>query len=293
MATLFIHIPVLLQEVLTYLKPEPKTVWLDGTVGLGGHSEALLTRVLPEGRLLAMDRDPRNLAMAKQRLSAFTDAVIFVCDSFAQAKSHAYAHGFTSFDGILLDLGFSSAHLQDASRGFSFLASGPLDMRYDPSSQTLTAQEIVNTWSEDQIARIFRVYGEELKARRFAQAIVKERTKHPLTTTTQLADLIEQEVGHRGKIHPATQIFQALRIAVNDELGELERALPDLVELLKPGGRIAIISFHSLEDRIVKTFFQQCSQLNVVTKKPVTATQTEIKQNPRARSAKLRVAEKK
>ncbi len=293
MATPFIHIPVLLQEVLTYLKPEPKTVWLDGTVGLGGHSEALLTRALPESRLLAMDRDPQNLALAKQCLSAFTDAVIFVSDSFAHAKKHAYAHGLCPFDGILLDLGFSSAHLQDASRGFSFLAAGPLDMRYDPSSQILTAEKIVNTWSEDELARIFRVYGEELKARRFAQAIVKERVKHPLKTTTQLADLIEQEVGYRGKIHPATQIFQALRIAVNDELGELERALPDLVELLKPGGRIAIISFHSLEDRVVKTFFQQCDQLNVVTKKPVTATQTEIKQNPRARSAKLRVAEKK
>ena len=293
MATPFIHIPVLLQEVLTYLKPEPKTVWLDGTVGLGGHSEALLTRALPESRLLAMDRDPQNLALAKQCLSAFTDAVIFVSDSFAHAKKHAYAHGLCPFDGILLDLGFSSAHLQDASRGFSFLAAGPLDMRYDPSSQILTAEEIVNTWSEDELARIFRVYGEELKARRFAQAIVKERVKHPLKTTTQLADLIEQEVGYRGKIHPATQIFQALRIAVNDELGELERALPDLAELLKPGGRIAIISFHSLEDRVVKTFFQQCDQLNVVTKKPVTATQTEIKQNPRARSAKLRVAEKK
>jgi len=293
MATPFIHIPVLLQEVLTYLKPEPKTVWLDGTVGLGGHSEALLTRALPESRLLAMDRDPQNLALAKQCLSAFTDAVIFVSDSFAHAKKHAYAHGLCPFDGILLDLGFSSAHLQDASRGFSFLAAGPLDMRYDPSSQILTAEKIVNTWSEDELARIFRVYGEELKARRFAQAIVKERVKHPLKTTTQLADLIEQEVGYRGKIHPATQIFQALRIAVNDELGELERALPDLAELLKPGGRIAIISFHSLEDRVVKTFFQQCDQLNVVTKKPVTATQTEIKQNPRARSAKLRVAEKK
>lgn len=293
MATPFIHIPVLLQEVLLYLKPEPKTVWLDGTVGLGGHSEALLTCALPESRLLAMDRDPRNLAMAKQRLSAFTDAVIFVCDSFAHATSHAYAHGLCPFDGILLDLGFSSAHLQDASRGFSFLAAGPLDMRYDPSSQMLTAEEIVNTWSEDELARLFRVYGEELKARRFAQAMVKERAKHPLKTTTQLADLIEEVVGHRGKIHPATQIFQALRIAVNDELGELERALPNLVKLLKPGGRIAIISFHSLEDRVVKTFFQQCDQLHVVTKKPVTASQTEIKQNPRARSAKLRVAEKK
>jgi 16S rRNA (cytosine1402-N4)-methyltransferase len=205
---------------------------------------------------------------------------------------HAYAHGFSSFDGILLDLGFSSAHLQDASRGFSFLAQGPLDMRYDPS-QDLTAETIVNTWSEDELARIFRVYGEELKARRFAKAIVKERAQHPLKTTTQLADVIEQEVGYRGKIHPATQVFQAIRIAVNDELGELERALPDLADLLKPGGRIAIISFHSLEDRIVKTFFHTCDQLVAITKKPVVATKTEIKQNPRARSAKLRVAEKK
>ena len=286
-----IHIPVLLHEVIEHLNPEPKTVFIDGTVGLGGHSKALLERVLPLGRLLAIDRDQRNLDSAKEMLADYTDAVIFVCDSFANMKSHAYAHKFNEVDGILLDIGFSSAHIQDASRGFSFMAEGLLDMRYD-QNQTLTAQEIVNKWSEDDLARIFRQYGEEKQARFIARKMIKHRKKTPFTTTTELAAFIEELIPKRGKTHPATKVFQSLRIAVNDELGELEKVLPDAVDLLKPGGKIAIISFHSLEDRIVKRFFKDRTDLKIVTKKPVTPSKTEIKQNPRSRSAKLRVAEK-
>lgn len=287
----FIHVPVLLREVIEHLKPEPKTVFIDGTVGLGGHSKALMERVLPLGRLLAIDRDPRNLDIAKETLVDYTDAVIFVCDSFANMKQHAYDQQLTQVNGILLDLGFSSAHIEDASRGFSFLAEGLLDMRYDPD-QSLTAQEIVNKWSEDDLAEIFRKYGEEKQARKIAQALIRQRKHHPFTTTIELAEYIEAIIPRRGKVHPATKVFQALRIAVNDELGELERVLPDAVELLAPGGRLAIISFHSLEDRIVKHFFKKHPELTVVTKKPVAPSEREIKQNPRARSAKLRVAEK-
>lgn len=285
------HIPVLLDEVLTYLKPEPKCLFIDGTVGLGGHAEAIVQRVLPVGRLLGIDRDAANLERTRVRLSGFGEAVVLANDSYAQIATHAKAHNFTAVDGILLDLGYSSVHVDDPARGFSFRADGPLDMRYD-RSQSLTAEEIVNTWTEDELAKIFRQYGEEAKARPIAQAIVSSRSEASITTTMQLAELIAQTVRRRGKIHPATLVFQALRIAVNDEFGELERALPECVKLLRPGGRLAIISFHSLEDRIVKRFFKDCPDLEVVTKRPVVGTQDEVRANPRARSAKLRVAER-
>ncbi len=285
------HKPVLLNEVSNYLKPEPKSLLIDGTVGLGGHAATLLPRVLPGGRLLGIDRDATNLEMARERLSGFGDAVVLVHDSYAQVQRHAYAHGFTHVQGILLDLGFSSVHVDQPDRGFSFQSDGPLDMRYD-QTQSLTAEEIVNTWSEDELARIFRQYGEEVNARPISRSIVRSREKEPLTRTTQLAELIASQTRHRGKIHPATKVFQALRIAVNDELGELERVLPECVNLLAPGGRLAIISFHSLEDRIIKSFFKRTPALKVVTKRPITASREEQLENPRARSAKLRVAEK-
>lgn len=285
------HKPVLLEEVSNYLKPEPKSLLIDGTVGLGGHAATLLPRVLPGGRLLGIDRDAANLERARERLSGFGDAVVLVHDSYAKVRVHARAHGFQSVDGILLDLGFSSVHVDQPDRGFSFQYDGPLDMRYD-QFQSLTASEIVNMWSQDELARIFRTYGEELQARSIAQAIVASRGKIPFNRTTQLAELIASTTRRHGKMHPATKVFQALRIAVNDELGELERALPECVKLLKPGGRLAIISFHSLEDRIIKQFFKRTPTLKVVTKRPVTASREEIAQNPRSRSAKLRVAEK-
>jgi 16S rRNA (cytosine1402-N4)-methyltransferase len=285
------HIPVLLDEVIEYLKPEPKRLFIDGTVGLGGHAQAIVQRVLPVGRLLGIDRDAANLERTRQRLSGFGEAVVLANDSYANISTHAKTHGFTAVDGILLDLGYSSVHVDDPSRGFSFQADGPLDMRYD-QTQSLTAEEIVNTWSEDELASIFRKYGEEVKARPIAQAIVQARSETPIRTTLQLAELIARTVRRRGKIHPATQTFQALRITVNDEFGELERALPECVSLLRPGGRLAIISFHSLEDRIIKRFFKQHPDLNVLTKRPVTGSQDEVRVNPRARSAKLRVAER-
>ncbi|MBI4435688.1 16S rRNA (cytosine(1402)-N(4))-methyltransferase RsmH, partial [Candidatus Uhrbacteria bacterium] len=190
-----------------------------------------------------------------------------------------------------LDLGFSSVHVDDPDRGFSFQNDGPLDMRYD-QSQPLTAGEVVDTWSEEELARIFRQYGEEVNARAIARSIVRSRVEDPLTRTLALAALIASTTRRHGKVHPATKVFQALRIAVNDEFGELERALPECVNLLKPGGRLAIISFHSLEDRIIKQFFKSTPALKVVTKRPITATREERLENPRARSAKLRVAEK-
>jgi 16S rRNA (cytosine1402-N4)-methyltransferase len=285
------HKPVLQSEVSNYLKPEPKSLLIDGTVGLGGHAATLLPRVLPGGRLLGIDRDATNLELARQRLSGFGDAVVLVHDRYANVRTHAYAHGFTHVNAILLDLGFSSVHVDDPDRGFSFQHDGPLDMRYD-QSQSLTASEIVNTWSEEELARIFRQYGEELRARSIAHLMIEARKQEPMTRTLQLADLIASQRRQHGRLHPATKVFQALRMAVNDELGELERVLPECVNLLQPGGRLAIISFHSLEDRLVKNFFKNTSVLKVVTKRPVTATREEIAANPRSRSAKLRVAEK-
>ena len=285
------HVPVLLHEVIEYFNPKPNQLFIDGTVGQGGHAEVILERILPRGRLLGIDRDSESLGVAKKRLLSSQDRVVFVEDSFANTKSHAYVHQFTHVNGILLDLGFASHHVDVASRGFTFKNNGPFDMRYD-RSQKLSAQEIVNTWSEDELARIFRIYGEEKKAREIAKAIVRARKTKPLKSTTQLADLVEQVVKRRGKIHPATKVFQAIRIAVNTELDELEKALPDLIELLEPKGRIAIITFHSLEDRMVKRFFANSDQLTLVNKKVIKPSQKEIKANPRARSAKLRIAEK-
>ena len=289
---MFTHIPVLLQQVREHIQPEPNKHYIDGTVGQGGHAEDILEHSLPDVRLLAFDRDARNLAVAQSRLAKYGDAVVFIRDSFANVRSHAYAHKFTHVDGILLDLGFSSAHVDEPERGFSFQQDGPLDMRYD-TSQGETAADVVNTWEEDELAKIFRVYGEEPKARDIAEAIVSVRKQEKFTRTLQLAHMIESVVPRRGKTHPATKVFQALRIAVNTELDELERALPDMVDLLKPGGRLLIISFHSLEDRIVKRFFKEHPDLELVNKKVIVADQEEVKENPRARSAKLRVAEKR
>jgi 16S rRNA (cytosine1402-N4)-methyltransferase len=286
------HIPVLLNEVMEHLKPEANHILIDGTVGQAGHALAFMQRALPEGRLLGIDRDETNLAIAKERLNDFGDRVVLVKDSYAHTNTHAYAHQFDSVNSILLDVGFSSAHIDDPERGFSFALDGPLDMRYD-RSQELTAEAIVNSWSADELAKVIRQYGEDRNAARIAEAIVMHRKLNRIETTGGLATCIADRVKRTGKIHPATQTFQALRIAVNDELGELERALPQLTRLLALGGRMAIISFHSLEDRIVKQFFKSSAELDVITKRPVTATREEVKENPRARSAKLRVAQKK
>ncbi len=285
------HVPVLLEEVSNYLKPEPNKLFIDGTVGLGGHAYALMSRALPGSRLMGIDRDADNLKRAGERLKTFGDAVILVHDSYARAEAHAYDHGFTSVHAILLDLGFSSVHVDDPQRGFSFQSDGPLDMRYD-LSQTLTAEKVVNEWPLDELARVFRQYGEEVYAWPIARAIVKARAHHRVSTTLELAQIVEDVVKRHGKLHPATRVFQALRIAVNDELGELSRVLPDFVAFLAPGGRIAVITFHSLEDRLIKRFFKSCPDLRGLTKRVVTPSQEEVRKNPRARSAKLRVAQR-
>lgn len=284
------HTPVLLKETLELLCPQPGQTFVDGTVGLGGHAAAVWQRIAPNGRLLAIDRDEQNLKLAQKNLSSFGEGITFVQDSYAEVKNIAYEHGLSSARGILLDLGYSSSHVENASRGFSFQAEGPLDMRYD-QSQTVTAEGIVNGWTTDELAEIFRKYGEESQARRIAKAIFQARHKERFTTTKQLADFISELMPRRGRIHPATKIFQALRIAVNDELGELERALPDLVDLLESGGVLAIITFHSLEDRLVKNFIKDQALRGVgdnLTKRVIKPSLEEVRSNPRARSAKLR-----
>jgi 16S rRNA (cytosine1402-N4)-methyltransferase len=290
--TQYSHIPVLLSEVIHHLQPEPNQVFFDGTVGQGGHASAIAARILPGGRLLVTDRDPVNLSIARERLASFGKSIVFKNTSYADVAELAKKTHMRPFDGILLDLGYSSLHVDDPARGFSFQKNGPLDMRYDPKS-TLNAWTIVNEWDEDSLSRILRVYGEEPKAQEITKAIVHARKNATIETTLQLAQLISTVFRGRGAIHPATKTFQALRIAVNDELGELERALPLCAETLAIGGRFAIITFHSLEDRIVKQFFKTYPSLEVITKRPIVPSRDEIKKNPRARSAKLRVAVKK
>lgn len=301
------HVPVLYQEVLEYLRPESGRLYIDGTVGAGGHSAGLLQASAPDGRLLAFDRDPAAIDFSKSQLAKFDDRVVFVQASYADMAALAPEMGFEKVDGILLDLGLSSRQLEDARRGFSFMQDGPLDMRFD-TTRGRSASDLINNLSELALAEIFRDYGEVRQNRKYARAIVHQR---PLETTGQLADLILQESGgRRGRIHPATQVFQALRIAVNDELGMLERGLEAAVKLLKPGGRLAVISFHSLEDRLVKNFIRDQGRdcicppqqpvctcdveptLKAVTRKVVRPSEKEVAENPRSRSAKMRVAER-
>lgn len=300
------HVPVLLDEVLEYLQPEPGDMYIDGTIGAGGHAAAILERSAPDGQLLGLDQDPNALDVAAERLDVFGDRVTLVRGNFRSMRDVAREHKFTSVDGILLDLGYSSLQIEDMERGFSFRADAPLDMRLDPDAPT-TAADLVNHLSQTELADIIYDYGEERQSRKIARAIVEHR---PVTTARELGDLIEDVVGRRGRIHPATRTFQALRIAVNDELEALEEVLPQAITLLRPAGRVAVISFHSLEDRIVKHFFRQEAQdcicpphilvcecghtatVDVITRSPVTATEEEVDRNPRARSAKLRVAER-
>lgn len=300
------HVPVLLDEVLTYLNPRSGGTYIDATVGAGGHTAGILERSGPDGQVLGLDQDPNALDIAAERLSAFGDRVTLVRRNFRYLKDVAEEQNFTIVDGILLDLGYSSLQIDDMGRGFSFRADAPLDMRLDPDAPT-TAADLVNHLPETELADVIYEFGEERHSRKIARAIVEHR---PLTTARELGDLIEDVLGRRGRIHPATRTFQALRIAVNDELGALEDVLPQTIDLLRPGGRVAVISFHSLEDRIVKHFFKREAQdcicpphilvcecghtatVDVITRSPVTATEEEVNQNPRARSAKLRVAER-
>lgn len=281
------HTPVLATEVIEGLGLKPGDRVLDGTVGLGGHASLCLEATSPNGTLVGFDRDARNLAMAAEQLKRFGDRVTLIRDSFGNIG----AHDVGACDAALFDLGFSSVHVDDAARGFSFQHEGPLDMRYD-TTQALTAEAIVNGWSRDDLAAILRRYGEEPRAQQIAKAIFDARRAERITTTTQLADVISTVVPRFGKAHPATKTFQALRIVVNDEFGEIERGLEAAIAALKPGGRIAVITFHSLEDRLVKLILKQHRLLRPITKKPIVPTREEVLKNRRARSAKLRLAEK-
>ncbi len=307
------HQPVLLNEVVEALRPEPGKWYLDGTLGAGGHSEAILNASAPSGKLIGMDLDPNAIEMAAKRLAKFGERVKIIRGSYAFADRYITScfDNITGFDGILLDLGISSMQVDAAEKGFSFQKEGPLDMRFDPNQKT-SAYDLVNFASEEELSRIFWEYGEERAARRIAAAICSARVREPIETTTMLAEIVANAVhtNRKSKNNPATKSFQALRIAVNNELETIEKALPVLIALLKPGGRLAVISFHSLEDRIVKNFFRiestDClcppeqvvctcghkASLKRINRHAITAKDDEIRENPRARSAKLRVVEK-
>jgi 16S rRNA (cytosine1402-N4)-methyltransferase len=281
----FHHVPVLPQEALEGLNIQPGRLYLDATVGGGGHSRLIL-QADPSVKLVAVDQDERAIAAARSNLSEFTDRVTFWHGNFSNFDSQG-----KSFDGILADLGVSSAQVDIPERGFSFRHEAPLDMRMD-QGQDLTAADIVNHWDETDLANLIYTYGEERLSRRIARKILEQR---PFQTTTELAEAIFCCVPRKyryGRIHPATRTFQALRIAVNHELEVLDTLLQKAPDWLVPGGRLAIISFHSLEDRMVKHALKQSPYLKVITKKPIMAGEDELERNPRSRSAKLRVAEK-
>lgn len=282
------HLPVLLRDTINLLVLKPGSRNIDCTFGDGGHSRAILQSA-PDVQVLGIDTDAENISRAKKQKEF--EKVILVNDNFRNLKKIALENNFTSVDGILIDLGWSSTQFESRGRGFSFLRDEPLDMRLGAGE--LTAEEILNKWSESEIGEILREYGEERNWKKIAKAIVGYRQEKKIATTVQLVEIISVlRLGRHGKIHPATKIFQALRIAVNDELNALKEVLPQAVDILSSGGRLAVISFHSLEDRIVKRFFQNSKSLKIITKKPIVVDRAEILANPRSRSAKLRVAEK-
>ncbi|MBI3998859.1 MAG: 16S rRNA (cytosine(1402)-N(4))-methyltransferase RsmH [Armatimonadetes bacterium] len=303
------HVPVMLDEVLVWLAPRPGGVYVDATVGAGGHAEAILERIVPGGRLIGIDRDAQALAVAARRLARFAEAVILQHANYSAIRAVVADAGYGAVDGIVMDLGASSLQLETSDRGFSFTRPGPLDMRMD-TTQPLRAADLVNELPEDTLAKIIWTFGEERWARRIARTIVRRR---PLHTTDALAAAVGEAIPRRSwprGIHPATRTFQALRIATNRELEHLEQALPDAVGTLRGGGRLCVITFHSLEDRIVKHSFLRLSRgctcppgsptctcggsrlVRVLTRKPVTPSIDEVARNARARSAKLRVAER-
>jgi 16S rRNA (cytosine1402-N4)-methyltransferase len=302
------HQPVLYKEIIHALITSDRGTYIDGTVGAGGHAWGILEASHPDGRLLGLDVDPEALKLAKIKLTPFGNRVTLRQASYTTLVEQAHSLGWDTVNGILLDLGVSSMQLDTRERGFSFLHEAPLDMRFNPDNPT-SADDLVNHLSESDLADILYRYGEEHHSRQIARAIVRAR---PIRTTTQLAAVVAK-VTRSGKpgIHPATRSFQALRIAVNQELEALSNVLPQAINLLAPGGRLAVISFHSLEDRIVKQFFRQESKdclcpprqpictcghkasIDEINRRPIGASEEEIQNNPRARSARLRVAQKK
>jgi 16S rRNA (cytosine1402-N4)-methyltransferase len=307
-----LHVPVLLNEVLEYLDPKSGGVYIDGTLGMGGHTSEILKRSYPDGKVIGIDRDTEALKIAKERLQEFGDRVFLMHGNFSEMGRIAHELGIKEVDGILLDVGVSSLQIDMDIRGFSFLRDAPLDMRMDTTCG-ITAADIVNNYSVEELQNILWKFGEEGYARRIVREIIKTREIAKIETTRELARIVERSIPRKDwprEIHPATKTFQALRIAVNDELGSLERGLDAGINLLKGGGRLCVISFHSLEDRIVKNRFRDwenpcicppslpvcsCGKVKtarVLTKKAVKASEDEITVNPRARSARLRVAEK-
>jgi len=305
------HRAVLLDEVMVWLAPKPGGVYVDGTLGGGGHTRAIAEVIGPTGRVMALDQDAGALERARQNLGECSDRCLLVQGSFARMDEVAAAQGITKVNGVLLDVGISSDQLDDPERGFSFMREGPLDMRMDQGGAA-TAAGLLNTLDEDALADILRRFGEEPRARAISRRVVQQRIREPFARTSQLAELVmEVYGGRRGRIHPATLTFQALRIAVNGELDALEQGLKAGLRILAPGGRMAVIAFHSLEDRMVKQFFVEhqgrmeslpaggeqwvgtLPEMKILTRKPVIATDRECQENPRARSAKLRVAERK
>ncbi|MSQ23043.1 MAG: 16S rRNA (cytosine(1402)-N(4))-methyltransferase RsmH [Chloroflexi bacterium] len=309
MSSELIHLPVLLEATLELLDPQPGESFIDCTVNGGGHSVGILSCTSPTGHLLALDADIEALHRARVRLAAHGPRVTYVHGNFRHLRAIADDSGFPEVDGILIDLGMSSFQLGEATRGFAFGQEGPLDMRYDTASGQ-SAADFLESATPEAIEQTLRQFGEEPQARRIAQAIASRRQSEPIRTTRDLADLVAATVKWRGRIHPATRTFQALRIAVNDELSALTEALPQAIALLRRGARLAVISFHSLEDRIVKTGFARLAGqavaptvlvmapppappalVRIITKRPIMASDDERTGNPRSRSARLRVAE--
>jgi len=287
-----IHQPVLLAEVIASLAPADGGIYVDGNLGLGGHAERILEQSAPGGRLIGFDWDAEAMARAKERLASFGDRIQFVHRNFTALEETLMEHGVRHIDGLLLDLGLSSLQLDMSGRGFSFKGDEPLDMRMD-NRRPFTAADLLNTRSQQELADIFYYYGEERQARPIAEAVVEARRRQPLFTTAQLVEVVERAVPrrfHPKKIHVATKVFQGLRIAVNQELENLQAVLATGPKWLAVGGRFCVISFHSLEDRLVKRAFQENQLLRVLTSKPIVPGEAECGRNPRARSAKLRVA---
>ena len=288
------HNPVLLNEVLKYLNPQPNQNFVDATVGDGGQARAILENTAPNGKLIAIDRDVDSMVRAKSNLKEFENRVFFINDSFGNILKIVEESGFNRIEGILFDFGMSTSQLENSGRGFSFQKDEILDMRYD-AKIPITAEDILNDYSEIELFEIFKKLGEEPKSKIIARALVNARKKKRIKTTKELVEVIEKVLRRHGKLHPATLIFQALRIEVNRELTEIEKVLIDIPNVLPSGGRAAFISFHSLEDRVVKNFYrnrENLGELKVITKKPKTSKENELTINPSARSAKLRIAEK-
>lgn len=286
------HLPVLQEKAVEMLNIRQKGIYVDATIGLGGHAEAILKEIGSDGRLIGIDRDDEALRSAKKRLS--DSRLTLMRGNFSDMKNMLCADGITAVDGILFDLGVSSMQLRSPGRGFSFLSDTPLDMRMD-RSQKLSARDIVKRYPENELERILREFGEERLARKIAKAITQWRERNPIETCAELSKIVEKVYGMRGRIHPATRTFQALRISVNQELTQLTKGLHASLHLLKQSGRLCVISYHSLEDRIVKHFMADNAKkglLRIITKKPTTPASEELSMNPSSRSAKLRAAEK-